>query len=312
VDVPTKIKRKEFVQLRTKKDELKTRIRVTPVGAGLYFGFSVEEDDKMFLLSDFTVVHNSNLLIACSRHANANKKNVVFFSFEIGGADMLRRHIAGLNGLRQEEVKHNRGVIEHRFQDENLGDFILIEERATNARIAVIKNHLEYLKSTGFFPDMICVDALNQLKLPIGMRYEGDNQKFEYLAEELRDMSNEYELPVFTVMQTNRSGFDAEINDIQAIGKAIEPFQVADVLLTFSQTKPMAAENKCYCLLLKNRLGKKFILLECYYDPNMCVFDEVAVVNELMLLNNKDKDKVKKAAGNIRQQIADGKFDKKN
>ena len=254
----------------------------------------------------------SNALIAFSRHANFMNKNVVFFSFEIGGSDMLRRHLAGLNDLRQEEVKHNRNVIEMRLKDENLGEFILIEERATNARIAVIKNHLEYLKSTGSFPDMICIDALNQLKLPIGMRVDSDNQKFEYLAEELRDLANEYQLPVFTVMQTNRSGFGSEINDVQAIGKAIEPFQVADLLITFSQTRKMADENKCYALLLKNRLGKKFICLECFYDPNKCVFGELAVVNDLLLLSNSAKDKINKTATNTVARLRAGDFDKKS
>jgi hypothetical protein len=253
----------------------------------------------------------SNALIAVSRHANTCGKNVAFFSFEIGGSDMLRRHLAGLNDLRQEEVKNNRKKITDRFA-EGLGRFKLIEERATNARISVIKSHLEYLKSTGFFPDMICVDAINQLKLPIGMRYEGDNQKFEYIAEELRDLANEYEIPVYTVMQTNRSGFNSEINDIAAIGKAIEPFQVADVLITFSQTRPMAAENKCMALLLKNRLGKKFICLECYYDPNMCIFQEIAVVNDMLLLDNKAKANLQNTANGVRDRLKKGEFEKKN
>lgn len=311
VEVPTLIHRKKFVELKTKKDELKTKINITPVGRGTFYGFSIEEEDKMFLLADFTVVHNSNALIAVSRHANAHGKNVVFFSFEIGGSDMLRRHIAGLNNLKQEDVKTNRKVIEMRFKDEGLGEFVLIEERATNARIAVIKNHLEYLKSTGFFPDMICVDALNQLKQPIGMRFDNDNQKFEYLAEELRDMANDYELPVYTVMQTNRSGFNSEIVDIQAIGKAIEPFQVADVLITFSQTRAEANELKCKAFLVKNRLGKKNILLLCHYDPNMCVFDEIAVVDDLLLLTDDQKKVVQNTAMHARERLLKGDFDKK-
>ncbi len=245
----------------------------------------------------------SNALIAVSRHANSHGKNVAFFSFEIGGSDMLRRHLAGLNDLRQEDIKNNRTIIEEKLKDKSLGRFKLIQERATIARLSVIRNHLEYLKSTGFFPDLICVDAINQLKPPVGMRFDNDNQKFEYIAEELRDLADEYEVPVYTVMQTNRSGFNAEINDIQAIGKAIEPFQVADVLITFSQTRPMAAENKCIALLLKNRLGKKFICLECYYDPNMCIFDEIAVVNDIMLLDNKDKNKLVKTANDWREKL---------
>ena len=254
----------------------------------------------------------TNALIAMARHANANKKTTVLFSFEIGGADMLRRHLAGLNDLKQEEVKNNRKAIEIRLSDPELGDFIIIEERATNARISIMKNHLEYLKSTGVFPDMILVDAINQLKPPLGMRFDNDNQKFEYLAEELRDMANDYKLPLYTVMQTNRSGFNnGGINDIQAIGKAIEPFQVADVLITFSQDRPMAAENKCRAMLLKNRLGRKNILLDCYYDPNKCVFDEIGVVDDLLMLNEVEKKQVQATAMSIRDRIRAGDFDGK-
>ncbi len=249
----------------------------------------------------------TNALVTIARHANAQRKTVVFFSFEIGGADILRRHVAGLTDLTQKEVELSEKMVMKRISDDDLGDFILIEERATNARISVMKNHLEYLKSLGIFPHMICVDSLNQLKLPIGMRYEGDNQKFEYLAEELRDWSNEEQVPLYTVYQTNRAGFGAEVNNIETIGKAIEPFQVADVVITFSQTPEMLEQMKCYTLLLKNRLGPKMILLDCYYDPDKCVFAEVGVVNELMLMSNRQKEGIKDTAKRMINKLKDQK-----
>lgn len=313
LDVPTIIARKKFVKLKTTKKELNTYINVVSKGIGDYYGFTLsEEADRMFLLEDFTVVHNTAALTAYARHANSLGKNVAFFSFEIGGVDIIRRYIAGLTDMKQEDVINNRKKIEERMSDEFLGNIKLIEERATNARISTIKTHLEYLKSMGFFFDMICIDSLNQLKLPVGMRYEGDNQKFEYLAEELRDLASEYEVPVHTVFQTNRSGFTQEINDIESIGKAIEPFQVADMVITYSQTKAMAAEKKCYALLLKNRLGPKFILLDCFYDPNMGIFDEVAVANELLLLSNSAKDKIRNTAEIMANKVRAGDFNKKS
>lgn len=307
INVPTLIYRKKFTTLKTKKDELKTRIKITPVGEGEYFGFSIKEEDKMFLLEDFTVVHNTNALVAVARHANSVGKNVAFFSFEIGGIDILRRHVAGLTDFTQREVVNNQKIVDIRLSDEYLGDFKLIEEKATIARISTIKTHLDYLKSIGFFPDLICIDSLNQLKLPVGMRYEGDNQKFEYLSEELRDLAKDEGVPLYTVFQTNRGGFSKELNDIESIGKAIEPFQVADVVITFSQTKPMIPQQKCYTMLLKNRLGPKHIVLDCHYDPDKCVFDEVAVVNELLLLEDEQKNKIKNAAKGALDKLRDRK-----
>lgn len=262
VDVPTRIPRKKFVTLKTKKDELKTKISVTPVGKGEYFGFSIEEEDKMFLLSDFTVVHNSNLLIAFSRHANSIGKTVVFFSFEIGGIDMLRRHIAGLTDLKQEDVKRHKDFIEARMKLPGLGDFILIEERATSARISTMKNHIEYLKSTGVFPDMIMVDALNQLKLPLGMKYENDNLKFEYLCEELRDWSNDEELPLYTVFQTNRCLDSFSKVNIENKGEIfIKDVEVGNNVLTAEGYKKILNkyENNSVVYKIKTKKGKEII-----------------------------------------------------
>lgn len=249
-------------------------------------------------------------LTAYARHANSLNKNVAFFSFEIGGVDIIRRYIAGAIGVKQEELRYNKTKVKEAIIDSTLGSFKLIEERATNATVEQIRSDLEYLKSTGFFPDMICVDSLNQLKIK-GKRINSDNEKFEILAEELRDLANDYGIPVHTVFQTNRSGFMNEVNDIMSIGKAIEPFQVADMLMTYSQTAEMAAQQKCVCLLLKNRLGPKNVVLQCFYDPNMGIFRELGEVPELLLLNDKEKKQVKETTTNLRDKLKSGFFDKK-
>jgi len=254
------------------------------------------------------------VLTAIAREANSQGKNVAFFSFEIGGVDILRRYIAGRLGVNQEDLKYQKNEVKDCVLNSQLGDFKLLEERATRATVENIKTDIEYLKSIGFFPDLICVDSLNQLKL-LGAdqkwRMRDDNQKFEYLSEELRDLANELELPVYTVMQTNRTGFTNEINDIMTIGKAIEPFQVADVLMTYAQPPEMASENKCIALLLKNRLGPKNIVLECFYDPNQGIFKQLNEVPELLLLSNKRKEEVKSTVTSVREKLRTGAFDRK-
>lgn len=250
-------------------------------------------------------------LIAMARHANLAGKTVIFFSFEIGGIDIIRRHLAGIFKVEQHDLKNNRSMIELKMEDESMGNFILVEEKATTARISTMKTHIEQFKAIGIFPDMICVDSLNQLKLPIGMRYEGDNQKFEYLAEELRDLAKDEDCPLWTVYQTNRSGFEAELNDEKNIGKAIEPLQVADVLITYSQPKHMVATNRCLAFCVKNRLGRKYIILECHYDPSMCLFEEIAVVDEILLMTDEQKKMASSSAKNVLGKLKAGEFDKK-
>lgn len=57
--IPTKIARKKAVSSASAKNNLVHGIKVTPVGIGEYYGFELEGSDRMFLLGDCTVVHNT-------------------------------------------------------------------------------------------------------------------------------------------------------------------------------------------------------------------------------------------------------------
>lgn len=57
--VPAKIEKEKVSARRIKKNGLIVNIEVRKKGFGKYYGFSLKEENKMFLLSDFTVVHNT-------------------------------------------------------------------------------------------------------------------------------------------------------------------------------------------------------------------------------------------------------------
>lgn len=60
--IPCRIGRKKTVGPRLqKKDPLVVGIRVEPIGVDDYFGFELEGPDRLFLLGDFTVTHNTVL-----------------------------------------------------------------------------------------------------------------------------------------------------------------------------------------------------------------------------------------------------------
>ena len=57
--IPTRIPRRQASVRSQRKNVLHTGINVESVGIGEYYGFELEEPDKLFLLGDFTVVHNT-------------------------------------------------------------------------------------------------------------------------------------------------------------------------------------------------------------------------------------------------------------
>ena len=55
--IPCRVKRKQCVPRRQKKDVLRTGFSVEAAGSGEYFGFTVDGDNR-YLMSDFTITHN--------------------------------------------------------------------------------------------------------------------------------------------------------------------------------------------------------------------------------------------------------------
>ncbi len=71
--VPVRLERRKAPPRRIKKDALLVGISVEPIGNGEYFGFELD-GDKLFLLGDFTVTHNTEMAIVML-NATAEKGN---------------------------------------------------------------------------------------------------------------------------------------------------------------------------------------------------------------------------------------------
>lgn len=76
--IPCKVARKKASKRKQKKNVLVTGISVIPVGVGQYFGFELEEENRMFLLGDFTVAHNTVCAGQIVHDAFHKGKRVVF------------------------------------------------------------------------------------------------------------------------------------------------------------------------------------------------------------------------------------------
>lgn len=69
--IPCKIARKIPSERNSVKDVLKVGIQIVPAGVGDYFGFELD-GDKLFLLADFTVTHNTQIAMALAKEAQMN------------------------------------------------------------------------------------------------------------------------------------------------------------------------------------------------------------------------------------------------
>lgn len=72
--IPCRVKRKQCVPRRQKKDVLRTGFSVEAAGSGEYFGFTVDGDNR-YLMSDFTITHNCGKTIVFAKIAEDCVRN---------------------------------------------------------------------------------------------------------------------------------------------------------------------------------------------------------------------------------------------
>jgi replicative DNA helicase len=137
-----------------------------------------------------------------------------------------------------------------------------IKEGKTNT----IKSHLASLVKRGIQPGLIIVDYADLLR-PVVVRKE-KRTELESIYEELRGLSNEFNCPIWTASQTNRSGLNAEVVTMEQISEAFNKCFVADFICTLSRTIEDKQNNKAKMFIAKNRNGPDGIVYDLFMDTS--------------------------------------------
>ena len=146
------------------------------------------------------------------------------------------------------------------------GRLIVKEYPTKSASPSTIKNHLEKLKLRGISIDTIIVDYGDLLR-PSVIRKE-KRHELETIYEDLRAIAQEYECPLWTASQTNRSGLNAEVITMESISEAFNKCFVADFICTISRTVEDKIDNEGRMFVAKNRNGPDGLVFPMKIDTS--------------------------------------------
>ena len=94
--------------------------------------------------------------------------------------------------------------------------------------------------------------------------YDQKRFELESIFEDLRALSMEMKLPIWTATQSNRDGFNDDVITIDKVGEAINKAMVVDFFGTFSQRKFHIG---------KNRMGQANVNFNIEMDPARAFID---------------------------------------
>jgi len=213
-------------------------------------------------------------LFLCHHAANCLKQNsnVLYITCEMAEERIAERIDANLLDITLDNLKElPKTVYEKRMQNLSAGvtgKLIIKEYPTATANV----NHFRFLLDElwlkrKFKPDVIFIDYLN---ICASARLKNGNNINSYtyiksIAEELRGLAVEYNVPIFSATQTTRSGYSNSDVGLEDTSESFGLPATADFMFALISTEELAEMNQIMVKQLKNRyndtaVNRKFIL----------------------------------------------------
>jgi replicative DNA helicase len=188
-------------------------------------------------------------------------KNVLYLTLEMSeeriaeriDANLLDVSVQDIRKLSKEQFFNKTNILKRKTQGK-----IIIKEyppgTANANHFKALMKELELKKN--FVPDAIVVDYLN---LCASSRYKAStSNSYTYvksIAEELRAVAVEYDLPLYSASQLNRNGISTTETEMTDTSDSIGIAFTVDLLLSIISTDELAQMNQVIIKQLKNRYG---------------------------------------------------------
>lgn len=206
-------------------------------------------------------------------------KKVVYYTLELSEEVVGQRFDACINDIKLKHVwEYPEYITEQLIDVATLGGGLKIKEFLEGGvTVNTIKAHLKTLEIEGFIPDIIFVDYLGLMK-PLGS-YAEKRHALTDITEGLRNVANNYRIPVWTAHQTNRTAIQEERITTAHIGESLGIIATVDLALGLGRPDEMKEENQAMLGIIKNRLGQDGVYKLLIFDTRR-VFIALANENE--------------------------------
>jgi replicative DNA helicase len=178
-------------------------------------------------------------------------KTVVHYTLELNEGYVGQRYDSVLTGIPVPNLKYNIDEVERQVKNLN-GDLIIKYWPTKTASVNAIRASLDKLILLGNKPDLIIVDYADLIK---GNSRRERHEELEEIVESLRGIGGQYECPIFTASQINRSGADDDIITGTKIAGSFSKLMTADFVVSLSRKieDKLAGTGRWH--VIKNRFG---------------------------------------------------------
>jgi replicative DNA helicase len=206
--------------------------------------------------------------VLCALGAAAVKAglNVVHYSLELSEHYVGQRYDTVFTQIPSADVKDKKDEVLDKIQ--RLRGKLLIKyfpPKGVSAK--KIEAHIEKMTAAGNKPDLIIIDYADLL---LSHSNKSDSTYGEQggVYIELRGISGELGIPIWTASQTNRSAIDSEVIEADKVADSYAKVMNADFIMSISRKSKDKLNNTARFHIMKNRFGPDGITFPSKMDTN--------------------------------------------
>ena len=192
--------------------------------------------------------------ILCALGAGSMKKgaNVVHYTLELNESYVGLRYDSVFTGIANQNLKYHQDEVKDSIEKVD-GELVVKYFPTKTASVHTLSAHLQKLTTLGKKFDMVVVDYGDIL------RDTGNSREVRHalgnIYEDLRGLAGEFDVPIWTASQANRSALDEDVIEATKVAESYQKVMTADFVVSLSRKVEDKIANTGRFHIIKNRFG---------------------------------------------------------
>lgn len=182
-------------------------------------------------------------------------KNVIHYTLELNEAYVGLRFATIFSEVPVANIKDDKESVKEKIKKLCKGELIIKYFPTRGATVQTIHTHLKTIELMGNSPDLILVDYADLLRDTSSARDAAVRHQLGNIYEDLRGLSGEFQIPVWTASQSNRSSLEDEVIGAEKIAESYSKIMTADFVMSLSRKIEDKIANTGRVHVIKNRFG---------------------------------------------------------
>jgi replicative DNA helicase len=192
------------------------------------------------------------VLAAIGANAMKRGKHIVHYSLELNESYVGLRYDSIFTGIANQNLKYHKEDVQSQM-DKLKGDLVIKYYPTKSASVNTLSAHLKRITTLGTQVDMVVVDYADILK------DTGNSREVRHalgnIYEDLRGLAGEFQIPVWTASQANRSALDEDVIEATKVSESYQKIMTADFVMSLSRKVEDKIGNTGRFHVIKNRFG---------------------------------------------------------